>query len=347
MLAFDSRAARVAWTVALTGLLLGAVYAIRHTLLMFVFAILLAYLLAPVVMIVDRFSSSRFPRALSLGIVYVVLLGAAAAVFSVAGSRVAAEASQLASFIPAYIREPQRLEQLPLPWWLRTYQQELMNFVIEQIQARQDRIVPMLTSAGKGLVSAVGSAVILVIVPILSFFFLKDAPEIRDEIVAQFPPARQPMVRDLLADVHLLMGRFVRAIVLLALATFTIFSIALGLFDVRFAALLSALAAVGEFIPVAGPAATGAAILLVAMLSGSGNVLALLVFLIVYRLFLDYVLQPYLMGHGVELPPLAIVFAILAGEELGGILGMFLSIPVLAILRIVYVHYRKHQSVAV
>lgn len=346
MLALDSRAARVAWTVALVVLLLGAFYTIRHTLMVFVLAILLAYLLAPMVNIVDRFSSSRLPRTLSMGVVYVVLLGAVGAVFAAIGGRVADEAAQLASLIPTYVKEPQRLEQLPLPWWLRTYQRELMDFVIEQIQAHQDQIVPMLTSAGKGVLSAVGSAVILVIVPILSFFFLKDAAEIRNVIVAQFPGGRQRIVNELLGDVHFLMGRFVRAMVLLALSTFAIFSIALGAFDVRFALLLSAFAGAGEFVPIAGPVASGAAILLVATLSGSGNVAALLVFLIVYRLFLDYVLQPYLMGHGVELPPLAIVFGILAGEELGGVLGMFLSIPVLAILRILYVHYRKHQSVA-
>jgi predicted PurR-regulated permease PerM len=65
-----------------------------------------------------------------------------------------------------------------------------------------------------------------------------------------------------------------------------------------------------------------------------------------YRLFLDYALTPYLMGQGVELPPLAIIFGVLAGEQIGGILGMFLSIPALATLRILYVRYRKERVIS-
>ena len=56
----------------------------------------------------------------------------------------------------------------------------------------------------------------------------------------------------------------------------------------------------------------------------------------VYRLFLDYVLQPWLMSEGIELHPLLVLVGILAGEHLAGIAGMFLSIPVVAGLRIVY-----------
>ena len=52
------------------------------------------------------------------------------------------------------------------------------------------------------------------------------------------------------------------------------------------------------------------------------------------------------MGQGVELPPLAIIFGVLAGEQIGGVLGMFLSIPTLATLRIFYVQYRKHRAIA-
>ena len=71
---------------------------------------------------------------------------------------------------------------------------------------------------------------------------------------------------------------------------------------------------------------------------------AIIVFLIVYRLFQDYVLAPYLMGHGVELHPLLVLFGVLAGEQIGGISGMFFSVPVLATLRVVYVRMQKART---
>ena len=64
-------------------------------------------------------------------------------------------------------------------------------------------------------------------------------------------------------------------------------------------------------------------------------------FFIGYRLFQDYVLQPYLLGSGVALHPLLILFGALAGEQVGGVFGMFLSVPVLATLRIVLLHAKE------
>ena len=62
----------------------------------------------------------------------------------------------------------------------------------------------------------------------------------------------------------------------------------------------------------------------------------LIVFLGLYRLFQDYVLSPNLMGRGVELHPLMIVFGVFAGGEIGGVAGVFLSVPTLALLRLLY-----------
>jgi predicted PurR-regulated permease PerM len=69
----------------------------------------------------------------------------------------------------------------------------------------------------------------------------------------------------------------------------------------------------------------------------------IVIFFIVYRLFQDYALQPYLMSQGIELHPLVVLFGALAGQQLGGLWGMFLSVPVLATLRIVMVRVQKQQ----
>jgi predicted PurR-regulated permease PerM len=130
------------------------------------------------------------------------------------------------------------------------------------------------------------------------------------------------------------------------LATFLFFLAALGMMGVPYSLLLSALAAISELVPVAGPLTAGLTIMAVATFAGYPYLGLVLLFLGGYRLFLDYALTPYLMGQGVELPPLAIIFGVLAGEQIGGILGMFLSIPALATLRILYVRYRKERVIS-
>ena len=96
---------------------------------------------------------------------------------------------------------------------------------------------------------------------------------------------------------------------------------------------------------LARPLAADVVILVVAGVSG-GPVLAILIFLLVYRVFQDYVLSPFFMGHGVELHPLLVLFGVFAGAEVAGIPGTFLSIPVLALARILFLRLRRARREA-
>jgi predicted PurR-regulated permease PerM len=151
----------------------------------------------------------------------------------------------------------------------------------------------------------------------------------------------------ILDDVHVLLKSYIRALVLLALASFTAWVIFLGLMRSPYGLLLAGVAGVLEFIPVFGPAAALVIILIVSAVSGAGGLLWILLFWGCYRVFQDYVLNPYLMSAEVELHPLLVLFGVLAGNSLAGIPGMFFSIPAIAILKVIYarirVAYRRKQ----
>src|SRR5690606_34709195 len=110
------------------------------------------------------------------------------------------------------------------------------------------------------------------------------------------------------------------------------------------ALLLSALAAPLELIPFIGPLIGTLMILAVAAFTGFPHIWWILIFFGAYRAFQDYVLQPYLMSAGVQLHPLVVIFGALAGQELGGLWGMFLSVPVLAALRILLVRVQRRRK---
>jgi predicted PurR-regulated permease PerM len=79
----------------------------------------------------------------------------------------------------------------------------------------------------------------------------------------------------------------------------------------------------------------------------SGRLLTILIFIVAFRMFQDYVVSPHLMGRGVELHPLLVLFGVFAGAELAGVPGTFLSVPVLALIRILYrrVYAAQHARV--
>src|SRR5262249_7423327 len=91
-----------------------------------------------------------------------------------------------------------------------------------------------------------------------------------------------------------------------------------------------------EFVPVVGPLVAAALILGVGILMSYPHILIVLLFLGAWRLIQDYVISPRVMGEKMELHPLAAIFGVLAGGEIAGVLGVYLSIPIMASLRIVW-----------
>jgi predicted PurR-regulated permease PerM len=182
-----------------------------------------------------------------------------------------------------------------------------------------------------------GYLLFVVLVPIISFFLLKDGVAIRDTLVSMVPPGpRRDMWVNIFQDTNILLGQYVRAMGLLCLATFIVFSIVFSVFGVPYAILLASIAFPLEFIPMVGPLIAAVIIIVVTAASGYPNVLAVIIFLGVYRLFQDYVLSPRVMSSGIELHPLMVILGVLAGEKLGGVPGMFLSVPAIALVRVFY-----------
>ena len=181
----------------------------------------------------------------------------------------------------------------------------------------------------------------LVIIPILGFFFLKDAGMIRQHILDLVDEGpRRALLDDVLADTHLLLAHYMRAMLLLSLGTFTVYSVFLSIMGVPYAILLGLLGGMLEFIPTIGPVVAVLAILMVVVVSG-GHFLAILISVVCYRVFMDYFASPNVMGRGVELHPLLLLFGVFAGAEAAGVAGAFLSVPVLALMRILYRRIRK------
>jgi predicted PurR-regulated permease PerM len=149
---------------------------------------------------------------------------------------------------------------------------------------------------------------------------------------------------DVLHGLNTLLSSYVRALALLSLATLVVYGLVLSLMGVPFALLLAGVAAVLEVIPVLGPLVAAAAIVGVALFSGYEHVGWIIAFIGGYRVFQDYMLNPWLMSEGVDVPPILVVFGLLAGEELAGVSGIFLSVPFLAALRMFVVQMRLHRT---
>jgi predicted PurR-regulated permease PerM len=345
MLGIDAKALRAAWTVFLLALLLATAYAIRETLAVFVVALLFAYLLMPLVGFVERITPRQISARIALAIVYLLLVGAIVSLALTLGARLADEANTLAVRLPALVKNPDWMQRIPLPGWLEPARASMIQKVQGQLSSGGEEILPYIKGFGGQLVSGARYALYLVLIPILAFFFLKDGAAIREEFVASMvEERRRPVVDNILEDINLLLGEYIRALVLLSAASFTAHNFFLGFSGAPYAVLLSGVAALGEFIPVVGPAAAGLIVLLVTSLSGYSHVWLYVIFWLLFRLVQDYAVSPYLMSKGVQLNPMLVLFGVLAGDQIAGVLGMFLSVPALAILRVLFLRLRRARA---
>ena len=336
MFGIDAKTARATWTVLAILLACAVVFAIRTTILVFVVALLLAYLLLPLVDFLDARLPAQRSRTPALAIVYLALVGLLALTGVAIGSRVVQQASILAQKIPDLAKSG-NIEQFPLPEVLRPFADTVVENVREYVGEHGQELLSQISKAGLRAVGFVASLVFVVIVPILSFFFLKDGRALSEDLIRLFPdPAHRAVLIGIGADMNVLLAQYMRALVLLALAAFLCYAAFFELMGVPYALLLAAIAFPLEFIPMVGPLTASAVILIVAGLSGYPHLLAVVAFLVLFRLLQDYVLQPHLMSSGIELHPLVVIFGVFAGEQIGGIAGAFLSVPVIATLRILY-----------
>ena len=314
------------------------------TLFVFVVALLFGYLLSPLVDVIDRLLPGKKTRTPALAISYAILIVALFFGVTQIGSRAIEEANSLAKSMPAKLAAFQ--EPSPsLPSEINSFKAQIVQKAGEQLGKSSSDIIASLPRAGAKLLSVAGDLAYLVIVPILGFFFLKDGHAMRVHFLELIDDGRQrEMINGLLADVDLLLARYMRAILTLSLATFTSFSIFFSILQVPYSILLAALAGTLEIIPMIGPVSAAVVIVTVTAIS-SGPVISALIFLGVYRVFQDYVLSPLLMRAGMELHPLLVLFGVFAGTELAGVPGAFLSVPVLALIRIIYQRIRQQRLV--
>lgn len=337
--------------VLLTAAILWSLHELREVLLLLILAIFFAYLIAPLVSIMRRpvlvrGRSRSLPLPAAIALVYVLIFGALALALWLFLPVVSAEISQLASELPAYFANA----QAQLQSWQRFERAHLSKGMQDELNGAIERSIKTAAESVQNailpfLASAVGYLPWLVLVPILALFLLKDGDLFRNAALRVFPTGRlRWRGHDLFQDIHATLSAYVRAQLVACLLIGVSCTIGFMLIGVPYAVVLGIGAGLLEFIPLAGPLAIGALAVFFAAFRSPGQALATFIFLSVLRIVEDYVVYPRIIGRGIHMHPLAIILAILCGAELGGLAGIFLSIPAVAVVSVVFRHWREHRA---
>jgi predicted PurR-regulated permease PerM len=341
----DKRTASVLTTILLFVAVGAFIYGARDVLVAFLLAILFAYLLEPFVSRLQRASISRGSRTLAILEVYAILSLAIAIMVLLVGPRIMREGRTLAEALPALF-EKLSSGQIALQigstrGWSYNTQIRLQQF----LATHADAILGWVGSVGARVAVFAQNAIWIVLIPLLAVFFLKDGRNFTDSILEMVERWQQKQaLAGIIEDLNVMLAHYIRSQVILAGLSLVAYMVVLSLLRVPYAAVLGSVAGVMEFIPVVGPALGAVAILGVAFLANYHHLIVVAAFLGIWRVLQDYVTSPRIMGEKLELHPLAVIFAVLVGGEIGGVIGVYLSIPIAAGLRILW--RRRHQVYA-
>lgn len=309
-------------------------YLLRTVLFVLVFAVVFAYLIFPLVKLAERGLPRAGRRPVAIAVVYLVLIAALSTLVALVGPPLGRELAALGHKFPeisAQIQSGRVISDI-FPRWSGA---EILD---ELVRSHLPQVVHYTQHALTGVLGWLSGAWVVIMVPIFAFFFLRDAERIADTLTGSIEDrgGRRKLSATIIHDLHSVFGEYVRALVLLCAMTFVVWTVVFMIARVPYALVLAAIGATLEFLPLIGPVAAGFTIVTVALFSGFEHPWLLALFIVLWRLLQDYVSSPLIMGRGVELHPALVIFGVLAGGELAGVAGMFLSIPVIAGLRVVW-----------
>jgi predicted PurR-regulated permease PerM len=348
MALLDGRTLRVILTILFITACLAFVWAAWRVLVAFLFAIFFAYLIEPVVRLLMR--RVKLTRGKAIAAVYLVISAGVAILILFIGPGIVHQATKLADTVPDLYH---KVATGQIAWqlgaehgWSYETKVGIQKFLVEHSQ----EISSFATSLAARLAKSGGNAGWLILIPILAVFFLKDGEEFGHAAIEIFDRRRQrEFIEGMVNDINQMLAHFVRAQLLLALIAMGAYFAGLGLLRVPYASILSVIGGFLEFIPIVGPLISFLLIIGVALGSGYGHWIALVLFLGVLRVIQDYINSPRILGKQLALHPLAVLFGVLAGAEMAGLIGVYLSIPIMASIRIFWRRWQTYseQRVAV
>jgi predicted PurR-regulated permease PerM len=332
--------ARILFTVAALSALMYLLVQVRSTLMLLGIAVFLAVALGPAV---DFFSRGRLPRGAAILLVYVLIFAVFGGVLSLVVPPVVNGATDLSNNIPGYIDDLRNNKTI------RDFDNKYD--VTSKLQQEAQKLPEKLGDAAGALQSiaagVVNTAFQLLTILTMTFFLLLDGRRIARFLVTRLGRDHEERLRGILERIYKSTSGYVAGALTITSINGVLTFIVLSILKVPFAVPLAVLMSFFGLIPLVGATIGGVVILIVTLFTDFPSAKIVYgIFLILYQQFENNVLQPFIFKRTVNVPPLAVIVAILAGSSVLGVVGALVAIPIAAALQIVIKEYYGGQAAA-
>ncbi|MFC6053221.1 AI-2E family transporter [Acinetobacter sp. Ac_877] len=329
------------------GLFLWILYLLKPVLIPFVGAFLIAYLFSP---LVDKIHKIGLPRWVAISIVFIGIGLVVTWAMWYLAPLVWQQLMYAKSSIPAGIHW---VNYTFLPWSSHTFDLVPMELDVDQISAAvmeyiqtnysADSIQSVIARLAQSGLSFIQVGGVVVLIPIISFYFLLDWEKMLDSLRRLIPRPYEKTTLQIVGECHSILGAFVKGQFLVMFLLGVIYAVGLQLIGLEVGLIIGMIAGLASIIPYLGFAVGIIAAAIATFFQFGLDWMQLLLVGVVFMIgqaVEGYILQPFLLGDKIGLSPVAVVFAVLAGAQLAGFLGMLLALPVAAVIVVLLKHLR-------
>lgn len=325
-----------------------ALFLVRGVLPVFGVALLFAYALEPVLRLLETRGYSRSGAVMYVFLVFLLLFAGMLTLFALAWQQL----QELAVKFPTYQAQVatladeniERFQQLRLPLSLKKSVVEAVSEVQNRLPANASLVLQNGVSWVLGSLGTIGIATI--VVPILTLYFMLEMNPLRARILMIVPPSYRRDVTEIGTSINELLGRYVRGQMIICSLFGVLCTIAFHVlhftYGMQYPLVLGLIAGLLYIVPYIGMGTIAVAAGATGYFTADSSPVACAIIAVscclVFNLVIDYGISPRVLGRGVGLHPLLVIFALLSGAQVGGVLGMILAVPVFASMRVVAIY---------
>ena len=305
----------------------------------FLIAMIISYLLNPIVSLL----SQRFlPRSLAVLFIYSLFILSLVILAMNTLPLLQQQFKELAEHLPEW---NERIQLMMKEY--NDHSKELLPLgVKEGIEQSLLKLEHKMTNYVGNMMSGISSTInqlfLVLIIPFLAFYMLKDFQSIERTLLALLPKKQRKSILRVLRDVDEALGNYIRGQFLVCVVVGVLAYIGYLIVGLPYALLLAALVAVFNVIPYLGPLFGLIPSLFVALTVSPKLAIGVLVVNLFVQILEGNVISPQIVGRSLHMHPLFIIFALLVGGEAGGILGLLLAVPAFAMGKVIVEHILQH-----
>jgi predicted PurR-regulated permease PerM len=298
----------------------------------------ITYLLHP---IVEKLHQKGLHRGLAIFLIYILFFGGIGLGIYKGVPAIIDQIKDLSDSAPI-LAEQYRDWNAKLQSHTREWPDGLQSRIDDGIDAFETKLDSLLTIIVNILISFLNSALIMMIIPFIAFYMLKDFPLIKRALWYITPKQWRKKGTLFLKDVDESLGSYIRGQLLVCIIIGSVSAVLFWMFHLKYPLILGVIVGITNVIPYFGPIIGAVPAVIIAATSSVNLVLVTIVIVFGLQFLEGNILSPMIVGKSLHMHPLIIMIALTAGGEVGGILGLIVAVPVLVVIKVAIVHAKNH-----